>query len=136
MTLPDATPSEAEAKRLLAAAGITVGAGSRPAPAPSEAVAAAELFGFPVVMKILSPDILHKSEIGGVLLDVVDDAAVRDGYDLLLGARQARRAGRAHRGRAGGEAVARAAWSASWASTATRCSARSRCSGWAASSSR
>ena len=47
-------------------------------------MAAAELFGFPVVMKILSPDILHKSEIGGVLLNITDDAAVRDGYDLLL----------------------------------------------------
>ena len=43
-----------------------------------------KLFGFPVVMKILSPDILHKSEIGGVLLGVADAAAVRDGYDLLL----------------------------------------------------
>ena len=51
---------------------------------PTEAVAAAERFGFPVVMKILSPDILHKSEIGGVLLNVADVAAVRDGYDLLL----------------------------------------------------
>ncbi len=82
-TLPDTTPSEAEAKRLLASAGIT----SAPEQACStveEAVAAAELFGFPVVMKILSPDILHKSEIGGVLLGVATDAAVRDGYDLLL----------------------------------------------------
>jgi hypothetical protein len=36
------------------------------------------------VMKILSPDIVHKSEIGGVLLNVGDVAAVHDGYDLLL----------------------------------------------------
>ena len=83
MTLPDATPSEAEAKRLLASAGIT-SAPEQACASVEEAVAAAELFGFPVVMKILSPDILHKSEIGGVLLDVADDAAVRDGYDLLL----------------------------------------------------
>ncbi|MBV8868936.1 MAG: acetate--CoA ligase family protein, partial [Acetobacteraceae bacterium] len=48
------------------------------------AVAAAERFGFPVVMKILSPDILHKSEIGGVLLDVADAAVVRDGFATLL----------------------------------------------------
>jgi len=34
-----------------------------------DAVAVAEQFGFPVVMKILSPDILHKSEIGGVLFE-------------------------------------------------------------------
>ena len=89
VTLPDATPSEAEAKRLLASAGIT-SAPEQACASVDEAVAAAELFGFPVVMKILSPDILHKSEIGGVLLGVADDAAVRDGYDLLLA--RARRA--------------------------------------------
>jgi acyl-CoA synthetase (NDP forming) len=83
VTLPGATPSEAEAKRLLASAGIT-SAPEQVCSSVEEAVAAAELFGFPVVMKILSPDILHKSEIGGVLLGVATDAAVRDGYDLLL----------------------------------------------------
>jgi acyl-CoA synthetase (NDP forming) len=83
VTLPDSTPSEADAKRLLAAAGIQ-SAPEQACDSAQEAVAAAELFGFPVVMKILSPDILHKSEIGGVLLNVADAAAVRDGYDLLL----------------------------------------------------
>ena len=49
-------------------------------------------------MKILSPDILHKSEIGGVLLNVTDAAAVRDGFDLLLDSREdARRRPRASR---------------------------------------
>jgi len=83
VALPAATPSEAEAKRLLAAAGIL----SAPEQACADAalaVAAAERFGFPVVMKILSPDILHKSEIGGVLLDVADARAVRDGFATLL----------------------------------------------------
>ena len=84
-----------------------------------EAVAAAERFGFPVVMKILSPDILHKSEIGGVLLDVADAAGVRDGFALLMERAQDGGAGGADRGRAGGEATARVGWSASWASTAT-----------------
>jgi acyl-CoA synthetase (NDP forming) len=83
VTLPAATPSEAEAKRLLAASGI-LSAPEQACDSAAEAVAAAELFGFPVVMKILSPDILHKSEIGGVLLNVSDAAAVRDGFDLLL----------------------------------------------------
>jgi acyl-CoA synthetase (NDP forming) len=83
VTLPAATPTEAEAKRLLAAAGI-VSAPEQACTGAAEAVAAAERFGFPVVMKILSPDILHKSEIGGVLLDITDAAAVRHGYDLLL----------------------------------------------------
>ena len=83
VTLPAATLSEAEAKRLLAKAGIE----SAPEAACStadEAVAAAQRFGFPVVMKILSPDIMHKSEIGGVLLDVADAGAVRSGFPLLL----------------------------------------------------
>jgi acyl-CoA synthetase (NDP forming) len=83
VTLPATTPSEAEAKRLLAVAGI----GSAPEAAcatADEAVAAARGFGFPVVMKILSPDIVHKSEIGGVLLDIPDADAVRSGFDLLL----------------------------------------------------
>ncbi|MBN9562797.1 MAG: acetate--CoA ligase family protein [Alphaproteobacteria bacterium] len=83
VTLPATTPTEAEAKRLLAEAGID-SAPERACPTPAEAVAAAESFGFPVVMKILSPDILHKSEIGGVLLDVADAAGVRDGFATLL----------------------------------------------------
>ena len=83
VALPGTSPSEAEAKRLLAASGI-LSAPEQACGSAAEAVAAAELFGFPVVMKILSPDIVHKSEIGGVLLDVADEAAVRDGYDLLL----------------------------------------------------
>ena len=81
--LPLATPSEAEAKRLLGGAGIASAPEAVCADADA-AVGAAERFGFPVVMKILSPDILHKSEIGGVLLDVADADGVRSGYTLLL----------------------------------------------------
>ncbi len=81
--LPAATPSEAEAKGLLAAAGIAC-APETACATPEAAVVAAEGFGYPVVLKILSPDILHKSEIGGVLLDVTDAAAVRAGFATLL----------------------------------------------------
>ncbi len=83
VTLPAVTPTEAEAKRLLATAGIASAPEAECTDADS-AVAAAEKFGYPIVMKILSPDILHKSEIGGVLLDVSDAAGVRDGFALLL----------------------------------------------------
>ncbi|HVY18278.1 MAG TPA: acetate--CoA ligase family protein [Rhodopila sp.] len=83
VVLPHATPSEAEAKRLLAAAGIASAPEAACATA-DEAVAAAERFGYPVVMKILSPDILHKSEIGGVLLDVAGAPAVLSGFTTLL----------------------------------------------------
>ncbi|MBO0711588.1 MAG: acetate--CoA ligase family protein [Acetobacteraceae bacterium] len=89
VALPARTPSEAEAKRLLSQAGIA-SAPERACATAEDAVAAAESVGYPVVLKILSPDILHKSEIGGVLLDVADAAAVRDGFATLL--ERARRA--------------------------------------------
>ncbi len=83
VTLPAKNPSEAGSKRLLAAAGIA-SAPEAECSSAEQAVAAAERFGFPLVMKILSPDIVHKSEIGGVLLNVSDVSGVRDGYALLL----------------------------------------------------
>lgn len=90
VVLPAATPSEAAAKRLLAEAGINAVPEAACADAEA-AVAAADALGYPVVMKILSPDIAHKTEIGGVLLGVGDAEAVRAGYDLLM-ARAAERA--------------------------------------------
>ncbi|MDE2574411.1 MAG: acetate--CoA ligase family protein [Rhodospirillales bacterium] len=83
IALPAATPDEAAAKALLARAGITA-APERACADAASCVAAAAAFGYPVVMKILSPDIMHKSEIGGVLLDVADAAAVRAGHATLL----------------------------------------------------
>ena len=90
LALPERTPSEAEAKRILAAAGIPA-VPERACASAEEAVAAAEAFGYPVVAKILSPDILHKSEIGGVILDLADADAVRAAHAALL-ARAAERA--------------------------------------------
>ena len=83
VALPAGTPSEAEAKRVLAEAGIAV-APERACATAADAVAAAEALGFPVVMKILSPDILHKSEIGGVLLNVASADAVCEGFATLM----------------------------------------------------
>lgn len=83
VALPDHTLSEVDSKALLATHGIEVApeVGCRDADA---AVAMADSIGYPVVLKILSPDILHKSEIGGVLLDVDSAEAVREGFDLLI----------------------------------------------------
>ncbi|SAL78871.1 N-acetyltransferase GCN5 [Caballeronia choica] len=49
-----------------------------------EAQAAWRSFGGPVVLKIESPDITHKTEVGGVLLKLNDEAAVRQGFATLL----------------------------------------------------
>ena len=61
---------------VLAAYGI---AGPREALASSidEAVQAAEQIGYPVVVKIVSPDIVHKSEVGGVVMNVTDASTLR-----------------------------------------------------------
>jgi acyl-CoA synthetase (NDP forming) len=49
-----------------------------------EAVAAAGTFGKPVALKIQSPDIPHKTEIGGVVLNLTSPVAVRDAYDAIV----------------------------------------------------
>jgi acetyltransferase len=49
------------------------------------AAAAAAALGFPVVMKIASPDIQHKTEARGVLLGLTDETAVAAGFDTVVG---------------------------------------------------
>ena len=51
---------------------------------PNDAVAFADRIGYPVVLKIISPDILHKSDIGGVIVGVGDEQGVREGFDKIL----------------------------------------------------
>ena len=59
----------------------------------AEAAAAAEAFGFPVVAKIVSPDILHKTEIGGVALNLQTKEQVAKAFeDLMSRAKAAMRA--------------------------------------------
>ncbi len=83
IAMPSTVLNEADAKRLLSHAGIVM-APETTCQSDGEAVAAAPQFGFPVVMKILSPDIAHKSEIGGVIVGVASEDAVREAYRLLL----------------------------------------------------
>ena len=79
--------SEAQARDMLARAGVPV-AGSVLAHDADEAVCAAHEFGGPVAMKIVSPDILHKSDVGGVRLGVGGDDAVRRAFGDLIAAGQ------------------------------------------------
>jgi acyl-CoA synthetase (NDP forming) len=80
--IPEVRLNETEAKRLLAAYGIK-SVPERVCRSSQEAATAAEQIGYPVVMKILSPDIPHKSEMGGVLLGLKSKVDVRAGFAML-----------------------------------------------------
>jgi acetyltransferase len=74
---------EVSTRPLLAAYGIPMVAGGMAASAQEARTIAARI-GFPVVMKIVSPDILHKSDAGGIRLNLGDGLAVMAAYDRLL----------------------------------------------------
>jgi len=76
------TVGDAEARRVMEAYGIPLPQ-SVLARNPEEAVEGAETIGYPVAMKIASPDILHKTDIGGVRLNIRGPDEVRDSFDLL-----------------------------------------------------
>ncbi|MBI2528072.1 MAG: acetate--CoA ligase family protein [Candidatus Rokubacteria bacterium] len=79
---------EHEVRLLLRRHGVAV-ADFVLAPSADVAVAAAAAFGTPVAMKIVSPDILHKSEAGGVRLNVSGEDAIRAAFaGILAGARR------------------------------------------------
>ena len=84
----DTMLDEAHSKRVLAQAGIPV-LDERISRSADEAAAHAGELGFPVAMKILSPDILHKSDIGGVLLGIPDPEAAMRAFRQLHKAAQA-----------------------------------------------
>jgi acetyltransferase len=77
--------TELEAKTVLAACGIPVVPTQRVEASADAASDAARAMGFPVVLKILSDDISHKSDVGGVALNLPDEAAVRDAANTMLG---------------------------------------------------
>lgn len=83
IALPDCAPDEAEAKNILTKAGITCAPETRTKDV-QEAVTAAEALGYPVVMKILSPDIIHKSDIGAVKLNIGSAEDVRMAFDQIM----------------------------------------------------
>lgn len=78
--------SEYRAKQVLADYGIPVTPEALAASA-DQAVMHAKALGFPVALKIMSPDIPHKTEAGGVRIGLGDEAAVRDAYaDIVANA--------------------------------------------------
>jgi acetyltransferase len=86
-----------ESRPLLAAYGV-------PAPqeflatSPTEAADFAQQIGFPVVMKLISPELVHKTEVGGVLLDIRTADAARAAFTTLVERAQAQHLGAYIRG--------------------------------------
>ena len=76
--------NEVEAKKLLEQAGIPVN-DTRLARTKSEASSLSRKIGFPVVLKIVSPDVVHKSDVGGVKVGLVNTAQVQKAYTEIVG---------------------------------------------------
>jgi acyl-CoA synthetase (NDP forming) len=89
--------TEVAAKTLLAGYGIPRPPEALAASADAAAAAAARIGG-PVALKVQSPDILHKTEAGGVALGIAGEAAVREAYARVLGNAKASHPGAAIEG--------------------------------------
>jgi acyl-CoA synthetase (NDP forming) len=74
---------EPEAKTICIEYGIPV-TKFRVAKTAEEAVNIAEEIGYPTVLKIVSPDVIHKFDVGGVLLDLKSPEDIRDAYKKIL----------------------------------------------------
>jgi acetyltransferase len=74
--------TELESKELLAAYGIPI-TETRVARTVDEAMAAAAAIGYPVVLKLHSRTVTHKTDVGGVRLNLVDEAAVREAFGAI-----------------------------------------------------
>jgi len=74
---------ELESKEILEAYGFTTPVGSL-ATTAEQATNIADQLGYPVVLKIWSPDILHKSDVGGVRLNINTAQEVMDAFDLMM----------------------------------------------------
>ncbi len=88
--LPPAPVGEAEARRILAAAGLPMVA-SRLCATAGDAAEAAAALGFPAALKIASPDIAHKSDVGGVALDLDTPDAAAEAFAAVTGKARAAR---------------------------------------------
>lgn len=76
------TIGDAEARSILKAYGMQIPA-SELAESPDQAIDIARQIGYPVVLKIASPDILHKTDVGGVKVGLESAEEVRDAFELM-----------------------------------------------------
>jgi len=81
--LPDGQLTELEVKCLLTDCGIPVNDGALAA-TPGQAVKVARRIGYPVVLKGVSRDVVHKSDVGAVHLNLADDTSVKDAFNQII----------------------------------------------------
>jgi acetyltransferase len=74
---------DAEARAILQAYGLKTPK-SKVAATPNEAIEIASQIGYPLVLKIASPDILHKTDIGGVKIGLSNSEELRDAFELMV----------------------------------------------------
>ena len=74
---------EHEGKQILSLLGLEVDK-SYLVSNENEAISTANQIGYPVVLKIVSPDILHKSDFGGVALNLSDEGEIRENFRKIL----------------------------------------------------
>ena len=80
--------TEIEAKQVFAAYGLPV-TKVKLAGSMNEALSIANDIGYPIVLKVVSPDILHKSDAGGVVVNIQDEEQARKAYqDILANCKQ------------------------------------------------
>lgn len=75
--------TEIEAKEVFATYGLPI-TSTKLAKTEDEAVQLSKAIGYPIVMKIVSPDILHKSDAGGVKVNIKDENSVREAYRTIM----------------------------------------------------
>ncbi len=75
--------TEIEAKGVFAAYGLPI-TKTLLSKSEEDAVKLASIVGYPIVMKIVSPDIIHKSDAGGVKVNVKDETGVREAYKTIM----------------------------------------------------
>ena len=81
--LGNGTQPEWLGKKLLSEAGIRVPAGDL-ARTPDEAAAVAKRIGYPIVLKAQAAALSHKTEAGGVMLNIADEAGLRGAWDTMM----------------------------------------------------
>ena len=75
--------TECESKQIFSAYNLPI-ATTQLASTEEEAISMAEEIGYPIVMKITSPDILHKTDAGGVVVNIKDENAARKAYQEII----------------------------------------------------